>query len=105
MKCLNAWFSIAILLVAAATSFGAAASDLRLIEAVNLEIADLLIAAGANVKAATRYNITPLSLACTNGNATLIERLLKAGADADSTSEIGGWLWDSGYLLLFAFSH
>src|ERR1700683_5333167 len=38
-----------------------------------LEIANLLIAAGANVKASTRYNITPLSLACTNGNAAMIE--------------------------------
>src|SRR2546426_4418787 len=55
----------------------------------NLEIADLLIAAGANVKAATRYNITPLSLACASGNAAMIERLLKAGADANSTSEEG----------------
>src|ERR1700722_20157742 len=34
----------------------------------NLEIVDLLIAAGADVAAATRYNITPLSLACTNGS-------------------------------------
>ncbi len=40
-------------------------------------------------KAATRYNITPLSLACTNGNATIIESLLKAGADANATSEEG----------------
>src|SRR5580693_1577916 len=30
----------------------------------SLDIADLLIAAGADVKAANRYNITPLSLAC-----------------------------------------
>ena len=50
---------------------------------------NLLIAAGANVKAATRYNITPLSLACTNGNAAMIESLLKAGADPNSTSEEG----------------
>src|SRR5690242_2899068 len=55
----------------------------------NLDIADLLITAGANAKAATRYNITPLFLACTNGNAALIERLLKAGVDANSTSEQG----------------
>src|ERR1035438_1979462 len=34
----------------------------------NPEIAGLLIAAGANVRAASRYNITPLSLACTNGD-------------------------------------
>jgi ankyrin repeat protein len=55
----------------------------------NLEIADLLIAAGANVKAATRYNITPLALACTNGNAAMIESFLKAGADPNSASEQG----------------
>jgi ankyrin repeat protein len=55
----------------------------------NLEIADLLIAAGADVKAASRYNITPLSLACGNGSAAVIERLLKAGADPDGTSEEG----------------
>jgi len=55
----------------------------------NPEIADELIAAGADVKAATRYNITPLSLACANGNATMIEHLLKAGADANATSEQG----------------
>ena len=54
-----------------------------------IDVADLLIAAGADVKAATRYNITPLSLACTNGNAALIERLLKAGADPNSTSHEG----------------
>jgi uncharacterized protein len=55
----------------------------------NLEIADLLIAAGADVKAATRYNITPLSLACSNGSAAMIGRLLKAGADPNGVSEEG----------------
>ena len=55
----------------------------------NIEIADLLLAAGANAKAATRYKITPLSLACTNGDAAMIQHLLKAGADANSTSEEG----------------
>lgn len=59
------------------------------VRADSLEIADLLIAAGADVKAATRYNINPLSLACANGNAAMIERLLKAGADPNSTSEEG----------------
>lgn len=53
------------------------------------ELVDLLIAAGANAKAATRYNITPLTLACTNGNATVIEHLLNAGADPNGTSEEG----------------
>jgi len=55
----------------------------------SLEIADLLIAVGANAKSANRYNVTPLSLAAMNGNAAIIERLLKAGADANSTSEEG----------------
>src|ERR1700680_94166 len=45
------------------------------------DLVGLLIAAGAHPRAATRYNVTPLSLACTNGNAAIIERLLKAGAD------------------------
>jgi uncharacterized protein len=70
----------------------ATASDSRLIEAVrsdNVKLVDQLIASGADVKAATRYNITPLSLACVNGNATIIEHLLKAGADPNSTSEEG----------------
>lgn len=53
------------------------------------EIANLLIDAGADVKAATRYKITPLALACENGNAAIIERLLKAGVDPNSTSEDG----------------
>ena len=41
--------------------------------------------AGANVNAANRYGVTPLSLACVNGDAPMIEMLLKAGADANST--------------------
>ena len=41
--------------------------------------------AGANAKASTRYNITPLYLAAVNGNAAIIERLLKAGADPNGT--------------------
>jgi ankyrin repeat protein len=55
----------------------------------NLEIASLLLAAGANANAANRYNVTPLFLAATNGNAAIIERLLKAGADAKSPSQDG----------------
>jgi ankyrin repeat protein len=45
------------------------------------EIAELLVRAGANVKAASRYGVTPLSLACTNGSGAMVELLLKAGAD------------------------
>jgi ankyrin repeat protein len=45
------------------------------------ETAELLMRAGANVKVANRYGVTPLSLACTNGNDALVTALLKAGAD------------------------
>ena len=41
----------------------------------DLEMAKMLLAAGANVKATTREGaITPLFMACTNGNAAMIER-------------------------------
>jgi ankyrin repeat protein len=56
----------------------------------DLEMAQLLLAAGADVKAATREGtITPLFMACTNGSAAMVERLLKAGADANSTKSNG----------------
>jgi ankyrin repeat protein len=50
----------------------------------DLEIADLLVRAGANVKAASRYGVTPLSLACTNGSGPMVQLLLKGGADANA---------------------
>lgn len=56
----------------------------------NVETVDLLIRAGANVKAANRYGATPLSLAATNGNAAIIGKLLAAGEDANKiVSELG----------------
>ncbi len=56
----------------------------------DLEMANLLIAAGANVKVATRDGaITPLFMACQNGNAAMIAALLKAGAQANSVKENG----------------
>src|SRR6202047_4603990 len=46
-------------------------------------MADLLIVAGANVKAANREGATALYLASINGSPAMIEKLLKAGADAN----------------------
>src|SRR5215813_9604973 len=47
----------------------------------DLETADLLIRAGANVTTANREGVTPLQLAAINGTAPMIEKLIKAGAD------------------------
>src|SRR5258708_39164753 len=51
----------------------------------DLETVKLLLASGANVKAVTREGaITPLFMAWVNGDAPMIDALLKAGADANS---------------------
>src|SRR5262252_3003166 len=50
------------------------------VRANDLETAQLLIKAGAKATAATRYGVTPLYLACVNGNAAMIGALLHAGA-------------------------
>src|SRR5579871_15071 len=56
----------------------------------DLEMAKMLLAAGANVKAVTREEaIPPLLLACTNGDAAMIEAFLKAGADANAVNSNG----------------
>ena len=60
------------------------------VERDDLEMAELLIRAGARVAARTREGVTPLQLAATNGNAPMIDRLLKAGADANAALTAGG---------------
>src|SRR5215510_6915558 len=45
----------------------------------DIDTAELLIKAGADVKLADRYGVTPLFLACTNGNARMISLLIAAG--------------------------
>ena len=44
----------------------------------DVDTARLLVRSGANVKAANRYGVPPLSLACTNGNAEMVKLLLEA---------------------------
>ena len=52
----------------------------------DLEAAKARLAKGADANAANRYGVTPLSLACQNGNAELVAALLKAGADPDKAT-------------------
>src|SRR5918999_4167254 len=56
----------------------------------NVELARMLLYAGANVKATTRMGgYTPLTMAARNGNAAMIRALLKGGADVKSTTSTG----------------
>jgi uncharacterized protein len=56
----------------------------------DLELVQMLLGAGANVKAETRLGaVTPLFMACKNGNAAIIEALLKAGASASAPDAHG----------------
>ena len=45
------------------------------------DLAARLLAAGADPQATTEYSITPLAIACENGDGALVRRLLEAGAD------------------------
>jgi ankyrin repeat protein len=55
----------------------------------DLEMADLLIAAGANAKLANREGATPLYLAAIHGNPVMIDKLLNAGADPNERGPEG----------------
>ena len=50
-------------------------------EPMTFETVNLLLRAGADVNIASRYGVTALGLAAENGNASMVERLLQAGAD------------------------
>jgi len=56
----------------------------------DLDTADLLIRAGAKVGAANREGVTPMQLAALNGNAAMIEKLVKAGADPNAPLSASG---------------
>ena len=45
----------------------------------SLDLVDQLLRAGARVKVENRYGVQPLALAVINGNAAIIEHLLRAG--------------------------
>ncbi len=56
----------------------------------DLVLTEMLLAAGADVKAATRVEaLTPLLVAANNGNAPVISALLKAGSDVNKANDLG----------------
>ena len=60
------------------------------VQANDLDMAGLLLGAGAQVSAANRFGATPMFVATTDGNAAMIELLLKAGADANAVMSSAG---------------
>src|SRR5262245_35501676 len=60
-----------------------------LVRVDDLETSRLLIRAGADATRADRYGVTPLYLACANGNAEMIRLLLEVGADPNKPDPTG----------------
>jgi ankyrin repeat protein len=54
------------------------------VERDDLDLADLLLRAGAGVATRTREGVAPLQLAAVNGSARMVRRLLEAGADPNT---------------------
>ena len=59
------------------------------VRADELEIADLLLRAGADATAQNRLGLTALYLAATNGNGAMIRKLLDHGANANHVERTG----------------
>jgi ankyrin repeat protein len=56
----------------------------------DVEMAEVLLRAGARAGARTREGVTPLQLAAINGSAPMLDRLLKAGADPNAALTTSG---------------
>lgn len=50
----------------------------------DMDVAVLLVGAGAKANVANQFGVTPLSLACTNGSAAMVDFLLRSGADPNA---------------------
>jgi ankyrin repeat protein len=55
----------------------------------DVEMADLLLRAGAKVDAADDYGVTPLARACENTSEAMVARLLEAGANPNAAQKSG----------------
>ena len=55
----------------------------------DLQIADVLIRAGADVNATNELGVAPLSLACVNGSTAMVATLLERGANAEHALPTG----------------
>jgi ankyrin repeat protein len=54
------------------------------VQANDLELTDMLLKAGARASAANQSGAAPMLLAATNGNALILEHLIRAGADPNA---------------------